>query len=485
MKRKLLIIVSILALILVTRLPGINSGLNVLEPDEWDYQSIAQSLNHKDWPEWHNKIYLDKHFSFIYGAYEIGRIFPITIEAGPYINIRLISVLADILFCICLLNIFRQLRLSTPTAIFSLLIVIFIPIHWFFARMGTYEMLFVAFGTLFLTSFFSWIKKRDRKSLIATSVTFALSMTAKHINVLLGIVFVFPFIKALLSIKAGGKNNYFPFIKLATVFIVAAILYLILLTPMILKSPTEFLKHYFGTYGQFFIFNPKTFLAISWEYLKVSPTWLGLPVMTLVVIGIWGAIRRKDSLGLSLVLGLVVSFAYLCCYFINDRSFMIVFIWISIMAGIGLGEIAKRTSKIKFYLIAVLMMVGTFIPGWTAYQSTLHTAREVALQTLVEVAESYPSLRVYTTLDYQKTAESTPGVQISLLDNTATGSAIVLTDKLQSTNMLNLSEKPFVEAREVRKYIEQNYQPVYKLVDPLPHFPWDLGGNEYQIFVID
>lgn len=459
-------------ILLLSRLLFIGSGLNVLEPDEWDYQNIAQSLETNPWPVWHDKPYLEKHFSFIYIAYYFGKAFPWLFTIGPYVNLRLISVLADLGLLISSYFILKKLSNDQKLIISTLLFFIFIPLHWFYARSGTYEVWFSFFSSIFLLSFMRWKANPLKQNSYLMGLIWGLAVLAKHINVLFLILPLVYFINFYKDKKIKAYN----FIS----FCLASFLVLLIGLLPVLWQWSEFINQYIGVPQSFFILNPKAFLAIWLEYLKKSWYWLSPPVLILIGLGLIRLFQKRINY---ILLVFLVCCIYLGIYYVTPRSFFILIPLLPMIMLYALEFIDAKLSVSKFNLIIILFFLTQIPFSLKAYDSTRHYAFEKAKKAIIKYQKENPNFKVYTTIDPIKVTRSFP-FKVDYLNQQASSSAIILADRVQSELMFNFSEAQFKIARSQYLEIEKNYQAKEIIYDPYPHFPTSLKDNVFKIFIL-
>lgn len=437
--KKLSSLVLLVTILLSTRLPNIGSGLNVMEPDEWDYQHIAQSLSYSAWPTWHGELFLSKYPAFIFLGYWIGKSFPWLFTLGPYVNLRLVSVIADLGLLITLFYILRHLRFDLKIIVPTLILFLFIPLHWFYARSGTYEIWYNFFAALFFLAFLKWQEKPTIHKSVSTGSTFTLAVLAKHINILLGPVFLVYLHQHRHAVRSYVK-------PLITVAVSAIVTLIIALLPL-LNNPQKFYVQYVSLYRDFFVFHPKAFIFIWWEYIKLFSYWLSLPVVVFAFLGFHLILKRPAS-HLYLITVLLVDLFYLGIYYINPRSFIILLPWLTILVAFGIRHISillKLNSLVWPIIIASVLL--TINQGLVAYHSTLHTAYESTLSLVNQLKSTYPHLSVYDAVQTKKTAASLTAYEVKLPSANATQSAIVMTDTLHAPLMLNLTEPEYEGSR--------------------------------------
>jgi len=278
MKRKNTFLMILLLIFLATRLLFLGSGLNVLEPDEEDYRQIAQSAAN-GWPlYWQGKPYFEKFPLFIYLGFFLGEAFPRLFRIGPYVNLRLISIISCFGLALLFLKYINR-KINKEVAFVSTLFLILNPLLLFYSRQGTYESFYLFFGFLFFYFFEKYKKQINLKRGLFLAVLLALAVLSKHINILLLALPGFYFLKAF--VKKNRDDIYF-----LTIILLSLLFAILPLLPVYLYSKSLILDQFIGVPRQFFIKNPRTFLAIFWEYLKVSPFWLSWPIFIGSFLGI-------------------------------------------------------------------------------------------------------------------------------------------------------------------------------------------------------
>lgn len=470
MKKKLLIF-TFLFIFLLTRLLYLNSGLNVIEPDEQDYQEIAFSAA-KGWPlYWQGKPYFEKFPLFIYLGFGVGKLAPWLFELGPYVNLRIISVLSSLGLSILFFE-FLKKRIGISAAFISLLFLLLNPLFLFYSRQGTFEAFFLFFGFLFFFFFDRFYKKLNYKRALFLGFLLGLAMLAKHINSLLFILPAYHFFVNLRRKKPKSSPSKFFWIGA-----LGGVVTLLALLPVYLYSKDLISEQYVGILGQFFIRNPKTFIAILWEFLKLSPYWQSWPIFIGGGMGVLiGLIKFKRNINVLLVL--VIGALYINSYYITPRSYIFILPYFMIM----FANVIDKLGKINMgkALIAVMLFI-TLIQAKVAFDSTRHQGLKRMLDKTQELL-SIESQPVYATFEQDKLAQIS-GLDIKLLTYGATQSGIILTDERKSELMLSLTEPEWQKAKETIEWIKANQKPVFNIKDPYPHFPGSNKGNQFSIYL--
>src|SRR3989344_4720586 len=432
---KLLVAVFFISFV-ASRLYALGGGLNVLEPDEWDYQHIAGSLRNYSWPRWHGEVFLSKYPAFVFLGYGLGLAFPQLFRWGPYVNLRLIAVFSDAVFLVAMGLLLRRYHISKLLTVMTLLIGLFIPLHWFYSRTGTYEMWHVAFAAVSLLTFMKWRDfRRDLRLII-------LSGASTIVTLIIGLL-------------------------------------------PLLYYRNQFYAQFFRLYEGFFVFQPRAFVAIWWEYFKLSPYLLSWPIVGLSLLGLVTLVKNYKRWP-EIILLIVVEVMYLGSYYINARSFVLVLLIIMVLVGWGLERLQRSLrSACQITTVVVLLLSAMFLQGRIAFESSLHISYEKALETIRLIKKEKATYSIFDTIDPKKTAGSLPEYSVRLLNKEATRSAIVLADELKTPLMLNLTEPEFRQARETFQIIRQKYSPQVIINDPWPHFPGSDKNNAYSIYVIN
>src|SRR3989344_3963475 len=473
---KLLVAVFFISFV-ASRLYALGGGLNVLEPDEWDYQHIAGSLRNYSWPRWHGEVFLSKYPAFVFLGYGLGLAFPQLFRWGPYVNLRLIAVFSDAVFLVAMGLLLRRYHISKLLTVMTLLICLFILLHWFYSRTGTYEMWHMAFAAVSLLTFVKWREKPTQRNSVWMGITSALALLAKHVNVLLLISYA-----ALVFIKWRDFRRDLRLIILSGASTIVTLI--IGLLPL-LYYRNQFYAQFFRLYEGFFVFQPRAFVAIWWEYFKLSPYWLSWPIVGLSLLGLVTLVKNYKRWP-EIILLIVVEVMYLGSYYINARSFVLVLLIIMVLVGWGLERLQRSLrSACQITTVVVLLLSAMFLQGRIAFESSLHISYEKALETIRLIKKEKATYSIFDTIDPKKTAGSLPEYSVRLLNKEATRSAIVLADELKTPLMLNLTEPEFRQARETFQIIRQKYSPQVIINDPWPHFPGSDKNNAYSIYVIN
>jgi len=469
MKRKNTFLMILLLIFLATRLLFLGSGLNVLEPDEEDYRQIAQSAAN-GWPlYWQGKPYFEKFPLFIYLGFFLGEAFPRLFRIGPYVNLRLISIISCFGLALLFLKYINR-KINKEVAFVSTLFLILNPLLLFYSRQGTYESFYLFFGFLFFYFFEKYKKQINLKRGLFLAVLLALAVLSKHINILLLALPGFYFLKAF--VKKNRDDIYF-----LTIILLSLLFAILPLLPVYLYSKSLILDQFIGVPRQFFIKNPRTFLAIFWEYLKVSPFWLSWPIFIGSFLGIVLSFKNFAR-NLSWLLLLLIGGIYINSYYVNARSFIFIIPYLMI----GLSLFLQKLKKIKLYkLILIMLLVFTALQAKISFESTLHKGVEASLERVKQVKRQ-TDLPVFATFEEDKLSEIA-GFDIRLLTSEASQSAIILIDQRKTELMLNLESPEYQEAEKTLDWILENKKPIWGYNDSRPHFPATALPNKFQIYM--
>lgn len=474
MKNSRLLIIILLTLFIVTRLSFLNTGLNIIEPDEQDYQAIATSAAN-GWPlYWQGQPYFEKFPLFIYLGYFLGKAFPILFTWGPYVNLRLIAVLSSFGLTWLFFNYLRK-RLDFTSAFLSTVFLLLTPLLLFYSRQGTYEAFFLFFGFLFFYFFDQYKNQLNPKKVFILAGLLTLAVLAKHINILLFILPGFHTLK--LFLKTGLKSRLAWQYLLIPCFSLLAIT--LILLPVYLYSPALIIDQFIGVSQQFFITHPKTFFSILINFLKLSPYWLSWPVIVLSLAGLVYSLKLLHQ-SLNHLLVLAIGLLYINSYYITPRSFIFIVPYLLISLGYAISYLKNiQLGRI----ILVFMLLISIFQAKIAFSATRHHGVEASLDKIKTLYQQ-TSLPIYSTFEADKLTDITQ-LPISLLSPQATNSGIILTDKRKTELMLALSEPDWQAAKFTLDWIETHSQPVWQYRDPLSHFPGANLSNTFSIYVFN
>jgi len=472
MKRKKLYLLILLSIFLITRLLFLNSGLNVLEPDEQDYQEIVQSAESKFWPlYWQGQPYFEKFPLFIYLGFFLGKLFPFLFKIGPYLNLRLISVVSFFGLSLLFFKYIEE-RADTKSAFFSTLFLLLNPLLLFYSRQGTFETFFLFFGFLFFYFFEQHKKALDFKKTAFLGILLALAILSKHINILLIILPAYYFLEELLGRKRKSKK----WIWFLILGILTEALLLLSIVPVYLYSKELILAQFIGVPRQFFITSPKAFFAILWEFLKIAPFWLSWPIAIGSLIGIGLSFKNLKG-NLNYLLILAIGFIYINSYYVTPRSFIFIVPYLMISFSLFL-QILEKSKLYRPILFMILSL--TFLQAKVAFDSTRHIGLELLLEKAKQVHQKN-HLPIFSTFEEDKLSKIT-SLDIKLLNSEATKSGLVLTDQRKTELMLSLSQPSFKQANQALNWIKENKKPIWEYNDPFPHFPGSRFPNKFYLY---
>ncbi|MDZ7586650.1 MAG: glycosyltransferase family 39 protein [Patescibacteria group bacterium] len=466
--KKLLTVLIVLSLI--TRLIYLGSGLNVIEPDEQDYQEIAGSAVN-GWPlYWQGSPYFEKFPLFIYLSYFLGKTIPSLFVWGPYVNLRLISVAAFI-GLIWLFFKYLNKKIDATTAFITCLFLLFNPLMLFYSRQGTYELFYLFFGFAFFYFFDQWEKLLSLKKTIILSGLLALAVLAKHINFLLYILPGFYLIKNLFSQDKARPRRFLLIILSSSTLIFLALL------PVYLYSEALITQQFLGVPQQFFITHPRTFLSILAGNIKLAPFWLSWSLAIGGFIGIIVSLRNFKKYQNVLIV-FFAGFIYINSYYITPRSFIFIVPYLLLSLAI---PIQKLKVSIPGRITLILLLIVTIAQSGSAFLSTLHQGVEKSLARAISLHQQY-QLPIYSTFE-EKKLSSIAKVPINLLNQSATNSGIIITDERKTDLMLALTEPAYQSAKKNYDWIKSHAAPVWEYIDPWPHFPGSIKSNVFRIYI--
>lgn len=471
MTRRLFILLLV-SLFLFSRLPRLDSGLNVLEPDEEDYREITATVE-QGWPlYWQGKPYFEKYPFYIYTSYLVGKLIKPMGDLGPYVHLRLVSISASLGLAV-LFYLYLKSKRDEMTATVTTLFLLLHPLVLFYSRQGTYELFFLFFGFLFVYAWQQFREKLTGKRLVLLGFLLFAAIIAKHINVLLLVIPALHFVDGLRRRNRQQMISAVVIVGIGGLFLFGSLL------PVYLYSKELVFGQFIGGPSSFFISSPKGALANVWEYLKRASYWESWPIFFGTLIALPVSLRKFSQNKTELAL-FCVGWLYLAVFYVVPRSY-IFFVPYSLLL---LGELIHLLLKRPVGKIAiVVMIVLTLFSSEQAFLSTLHQGVEITLARAKELHQ-LSNVPVYATFEDDKLTELFD-YPVTFLTDEATKGGIILTDERKTELMLDLSEPEYQEAHKVLQLVGDNYSPAFTYNDPYPHFPGSSKGNTLRIYVFD
>lgn len=456
MKKKHTFLLILLAIFLITRLLFLNSGLNLLEPDESDYQFVADGFS-KGWPTLRGELYIEQFPLFHFLAYLLNFLK----SFGPYAPVRLLSIIGAFLVGISLYLWARE-KLSEKIGLWTMVVFWLIPLSSFYSRNGTLDMLMLGFLSM---SFYFFEKKssRQRISGILAGIFFSLAFLTKNT----ALIFLIYYCLSSFFNKQKVKRFLWFLVSTTTSVLLAYGPYWYFFKNTTTTTKEMVSKHFLP------LANIKVHLATLWIYITKAGFYISWPVVLLSILGIFGLLKNfKKTSGAfwSLIPWLI--FVFLFDH--SPRYFLFLTPAIALLASFALSKIKPLFLKI---IIILLILPANFI----ALKSTWHQGIEESTRQVLNLNNDTP---IYSTFDPEK-LERIVGKKVSLLNSQATQSGVVVIDKRKTELLLALRESQWKEAYETLNWIKKNKKPVWVYNDPYPHFPGTNKSNEFKIYIFN
>jgi len=456
MKEKKLFLFLLLALFFLSRFLFIDSGLNLLEPDESDYQFVSDGFA-KGWPILRGELYFEQFPLFHFLAYLLSFLKIL----GPYVPVRFLSIVGTLLVGISL-YLWAKEKLSSKAALWTAAIFWLIPLSLFYSRSGTLDMLMLGFLSV---SFYFFEKRnsQEKKWGILAGIFFTLGSLTKNT----ALVFLIYYSLSLLFNRNQVKKFFwFAFSATASILLsYGPYWYFFKNTDTTSTAANMFSRHLLP------LTNIKVHLATFWIYIAKAGFYISWPIIFLFIFGVFVSLKKINKTS-GIFLKAVPWLVFIFLFDHSARYFLLLAPAVSLFAGFALSQI--KPSFLKMVFIFLILPA-----SYTAFSSTLHQGVEKSACQVLALNKNVP---IYTTFDPEK-FERTVGKETSLLENEATQSGIVVVDQRKTELMLSLTEPPFKEAKKILKWLKENKKPVWEYNDSHPHFPATTLPNKFQIYL--
>jgi len=437
----------------LSRLYRIGNGLNLLEPDESDYQFVADGFS-SGWPILRGELYLEQFPLFTFLAYLVR---PLKIF-GPYLPVRFWAAGGALMVGIGLYYWVKE-RVSWEAGIWSLILFWLLPLSLFYSRSGTLDMLMMGFA--FLSFYFFEKEKRIAKRLgIIAGIFFGLAVLTKTA----ALVFSLYFLLTGYFNKERRKRFIWFFIGSGLLLFFSYGPFWLYFRESMGQTHNLVERHFLP------LFNPTVHLAVVWIYLSKLAFFLSWPIILLTILGgFFINSRKKTTKGV--VFGLLPWLFFIFLFDYSPRYLLLLTPSVAILSGIAISRLRLAFLKL---IILFLILPASLI----AWQSTWHQGMEAAAK---QVSRLSSEVALYATFDPEK-FERSVGRNVSLLVPEATESGIVVVDERKSELLLSFTEPKFQEARRILDWIRTEAQPAWEYQDPWPHFPGTDKGNKFMIY---
>jgi 4-amino-4-deoxy-L-arabinose transferase-like glycosyltransferase len=480
MLEKRLLIIILVMLFVLSRIPGLGSGLNLLEPDEWDYQNIAQSFAAGWPPTWKGVPYLEKFPVYVFLGFLVDRLFNFTQWAGPYVNLRLISVVANGTIAWLLFD-FLKKQVSGRIAFVGTGLYLLTPVILFYSRVGTLESLASLAAVGFWTHFANRKQMKPVILLAVSGVLLALAILVKQVNLIV--------LGAPIGLLAGywgeGKLPKRWWQPIMVPVVIGGIIIALITGGMNWMQSGVQARQLVSLGERFLVTSPRQIVAQEIVYAQKSVDWLGWPTLIWlaggIVLGVW---RRRQQKEVWLAGGVILAWVALLGLYgrVTPRNLFAGVPFLFLLAGTGFARLAPRWRK-PLLIGSLALIIGLFPQSWLAFESGRHLGVEQLSLKAAQLKRENPALPLFATFDQEKLTELV-GYPVFLLADEATDGGILLTDERKTELMLNLSEADYQEAREVLRFVKDGHDPVFIYQDPYPHFPGSRKGNTLKIYLI-
>jgi len=437
----------------LSRFYRIGSGLNLLEPDESDYQFVADGFS-SGWPILRGELYLEQFPLFSFLAYLVR---PLKIF-GPYLPVRFWAAGGALMAGIGLYYWVKE-RVSWEAGIWSLILFWLLPLSLFYSRSGTLDMLMMGFA--FLSFYFFEKEKGETKQLgIIAGIFFGLAILTKTAALAFGLYFL---LTGYFS-KERRKRLIWFFIGSGLFLFFSYGPYWLYFRESIGQTHNLIERHLLP------LFNYRVHLAVVWIYLSKLAFFLSWPVILLIVLGGFFVSGRKEVVR-GVIFSLLPWLFFIFLFDYSPRYLLLLTPLVAILSGIGISRLRPAFLK----LVILLLILHASLIAW---QSTWHQGMEVAAK---QVSKLSNEVALYATFDPEK-FERSIGRSVSLLVPEATQSGIVVVDERKSELLLSFTEPKFQEARRTFDWIRTETQPAWEYQDPWPHFPGTNKRNKFMIY---
>lgn len=501
--------------LIYTRFFGLNTGVNIVEPDEWSYDYASKSVYQGPVPNVAGRPLLEQSPLFEYVAAGINLLVKDPVYPRGFVSIRLVSAISSFILG---LSIFYYLykKLGSIAALYGLGLYTFIPLNLYYSRLGLRE------TPLMLTLFWFYIfferlktsKTRSRTALWA-GIFLGISVLVKTTALILFVIPAFYFVVSLLdrfSISVPSFNSFKFGFSLAKDYLKRGLDNGIVISAGLLISVNAFVPYAIlypsifkdRLYLTFFSHNADAaltrFRTISY-YLNHLDYWLTLPVIVLTLIGIVYLIWKRDfGFTITLFFSLVISY-FLVSNEARGRYFVLLTPYLIVLASLGmlkLGDWISQLSKQSSYTLLPLAVLVVMLPQSNfALQSSQHSVLEQASSYLKSI---YKNQHVFSNY-WPQIIQYSSGIPIARLTTTMvdlsrdynefpTFSPVkdrMALDYLKDSDVIFVVTKPvekeeFTERKLGIQFVEQHYQPDVVLTDSKPNFPEKVEAYKISVY---
>ena len=517
--------ITLTALILIifglTRLPFLDGGVLIVEPDERSYHAATESLKNERYPP---KIvgtyFFDQVPIFEYFSLPLTYIFKDT-STKNFVPQRIVSVITS-LGTLILIYYFLRKKFNFWYGFFGSLFFLLAPLSLFYSKVGLRESLLI-FGILSFFVAFQSLKETEGKNLalkallVVSTLTFTIFAKTTGI-ILLGVPFFYLVVSLFERVQISKlKLGYYKVnIRLSSLQKLKkeiGPLILIFILPLVLTF-LAFLPYYF--ISKLYLKDRLTLIFFSHnlvgtlekltnakQYLESLPFWLTFPFLIFSTFGIYLSFVKRKGFWFDCLLILFLITIFLSANEFNPRYFVLTTPILVLFAAFGLGEFVFWLKKLKVPIIIVILLVfGLYLSMLPqtifALKSTNHNLLEQAKDIMqkekgnIKFAFStfWPEIVQY------QTGFSSSWITDSGLDTNRPNSYLpnyspkfdhptsnLIADGLEAFVLILEPADPdmFSERKRAVIQIEKDFKPLIKITDNKPNFPWT--RNSYSLVI--
>ncbi len=518
---ELILLSIILAIFGFTRFPYLNSGVLIVEPDEWSYHAATQSLKTDGYPP---KIvgtyFFDQVPLFEYLSLPLTYFFKDT-STKNFAPQRLVSVISS-LGTLILIYYFLRKKFNFWYGFFGGLFFLLTPLSLFYSKVGLRESSLI-FGILSFFIAFQFLKENDggaflpKLVLAVTTLTFAIFAKLSGV-LLLGLPLFYFFISFFKKIQFSKKRFgvYKLDVNLNSLSDIKkeAVPFLLVFTAPLILTFLVLLPYYFS--DKLYLKDRLILLFFSHNlsgtlekltnaklYLANLPFWLTISFLIFSILGIWISLVKRKSFWFDSLLILFLIALFLSANDFNPRYFVLLTPILTLFAAFGLGEFVFWLKKIKTPSVIVILLVsGLYLSMLSqsilALKSTNHNLLERAEDIMEKERDNlkFAFSTFWPEIIQYQTGFSSSWITDSGLDANRPNSylpnyspkfdhppANLIADGLEAFVLILEPADPdmFSERKRAVTQIEKKFEPITKITDDKPNFPWT--KNPYSLVI--
>jgi 4-amino-4-deoxy-L-arabinose transferase-like glycosyltransferase len=493
-------------LFFLSRFYSLDTDFHFLEPDEADYQLVAEGFLKPGWPQLRGKPYVENFPLFPFLTAQLIKVFN---PAGKFVAIRTLSIIGNFLVGVGLYFYWRS-KNNPKAGLISAVVFWLLPLSVFYSRTGTQEMFFMGLSFLGLILF---MRLNSEKKIfpILSAVLVALSVLTKTNAV---VFLLTPLILLILS-----PNKYIR--RTITFYKISISISVILFSTFFLFFGKEFINQskYLPSSHLLPLTNLKVHLATLSIYINNLSYYLSSLVLILLLIGLFKLIFEYFSLRSHFILLLktylhsikllikshknlenikqtilnislpnqgsqitieitallIPPLIFLLLFNFSPRYFVLILPSLTLLSVHGF-----RLLPFKKYNSLLLLFIIPF--SYHAWFATNHISiRELKkeVENLLQTNINYP---VYSTVDPEKLSFYFQ-MPVSLLSQKAYEKGIIITDKQKTELFANFTQPQYQEMASVVSCLP-DAKIQYINSDIYSHFPLNSNGNTFKIYLI-